>query len=411
MTKTDPRRFLQFLLGEWDLIESIHEATRRQPLRLHALRRMIGAESSPRTLDRLIEYGVIVALPNSPAYEMGDLVQNLVEQLRREHALGLVNELKVYLGDLSLQSSGIAAALQEPDHEKLARHVAALQHRLKALRRQLLNNGEALMAMVVRAKTRQRTVPLRQRYAEVLEAWDTYVEPVRAMVDPAGPFEGLFERLEQELNQALAALAAHGGLAGETSQLELLLLRLIHLRGELRAHLSATTELLMPMVREARRNSVVARGASMMVSGLRRGRIESALLAGLLPISRRAVPGIVAGREAIESYVANLGNYRPEAQEFAGATARPVAAGPPPLDLDGVADAIRQESGIADLLDWLIERYGNVAETEDLLELYFRMAGRPEGLRIRQGEKRRYEARTHFIVANGLAIARGENEL
>jgi len=404
MPRSEPRRFLQFLLNEWAVVDAIHEHTRRRPLRPRELRELAAQSSSPRIIDRLLEYGVVVPLPNSPAYEMGDIVQEIVAQLKNEHSLGLADELKVNLEDLDGQTAGIIAALNAPDHEKRVRHAEALQRRIKAIHRQLLNNGQALEEMVTRAKTRRRHVPLQQRYAEVLEAWDSYVEPIRIMVDPSGAFESLFERLERELQQALKAVVTHGGLVAEKNRLELLLFRLMHLRGKLRGHLSETSELLLPVVREVRANSVVARGASILLKRLRTGELEPGQLAQSVPLSRRVTPNVIAGREFIESYVAALSAYEPEPQAFF-ATADGNRQKTSLLDAEAALAELSGKGSVRDVMGWLVETYDDIADTDELLDLYMRAAaGGADGTTAVRGEKIRHEARNHFITAPQLTL-------
>ncbi len=403
MAHSEPRRYLQFILNEWPLIDSIYERTRQRPLRPQALRELAKLGESPRVVDRLLEFGILVPLPNSPAYEMGDLIQTLLAQLKQEHALGLANEIKVYLEDLRDQTAGIVEALENPDHDKLVRHAEALQNRIKAIHRQLVNNGQALAEIVERAKTRQRSTTLRQRYAEVLEAWDRYVEPVREMVDPAGPFEALFERLERELKLALQAILTHGGLVRERLRLELLLFRLMHLRGELRRHLGEATELLLPVVREIRRNSVVARGAAVALQRLRKRELDGAALAALVPVCRRPTPAVAAGQEHLEAYLADLGSYCPAPQAFVVPAALD-SRRPAPFDLEAAIAAVRQAGRIDDLLAWLVDSFGDQAEIDDLLELFFRILGRRAGFAVASGGRRRYETTTHYITAPSVAV-------
>lgn len=403
MPQHEPRRVLQFLLNEWDVIEAIYEETRRAPIRPRRLRELAAAGTSTRIVDRLLEYGIVVPLPNSPSYEMGDVIQGIVSQLRDDHALGLADEVRVYLEDLNRQTLGLIDAIRAPDHDRLVRHIDSLQLRIKALRRQLLNNARALEEMVSAGKTRKRQLPLRQRYAEVLEAWDLYIEPIRVMVDPNGAFEVLFERLEGELKHALREVQEYGGLVSEKTRIELLLFRLMHLRGALRKHLAHTSEMLLPLVREVRANSVVARGASVILKKLQSGELTYDELADVIPLSRRAAPGVIAGREFLEAYVAALSDYEPAPQPFFAKT-KPMASRPGLVDIESVRARIEREDSIPDLMQWLVDNYDASAGTDDLLDVYLSAAAPSRTRHVDRGDKIRYETRNHFVTAPRVII-------
>jgi hypothetical protein len=407
MARIAPRRFLQFLLNEWDVVESLYAATRKGPVRPRELRHLAAAGNSARILDRLLEYGIVIPLPNSPAYEMGDVAEGIIAQLRHDNSLGLADEVRAHLEDLQRQVQGIDESLDGTDPERLGRHVEAIQTRIKAIHRHLLNNGWAVDAIVSRAKTRTRKVPLKQRYSEVLEAWDNYIEPIRAMVDPNGPFEILFENLESGIAGAVERVAGEAGVVAEKPRLELLLLRLMYLRGFLRQHLADAADRLLPLVREVRANSVVARGASVLLGQLRGATVGIDQVAAAIPVSRRTSPGAIAGREHIEAYVAALTDYQPEPQPFfAHKPASPAA--PPPVDTGAAVREIRHSGPIPDLFQWLADRYRERADTGDLLELYL-LAARECDVRSAPGEgKRTYETRSHYVTARPLETVKRE---
>ncbi|EPN59649.1 hypothetical protein A245_17318, partial [Pseudomonas syringae pv. actinidiae ICMP 19096] len=55
-----------------------------------------------------------------------------------------------------------------------------------------------------RAKTSDRQIPLRQRYAEVLATWDEYVEPMIQLVNADGAFEQGVRKVEVVLLRLLS---------------------------------------------------------------------------------------------------------------------------------------------------------------------------------------------------------------
>jgi hypothetical protein len=406
MASTEPRAYLRFIVDEWPLIEAIYERTQRAAIRLHTLRELAAELSSLRTIERLIELGVIIPLPHSPAYEMGEMVQNLVAELKREHVLGLADEIRVYLEDLQKQTSGIVEALDSPDHEKLRRHAMALGSRIKAIQRQLRNNSQAVEDIATRAKTRRRYTPIHQRYAEVLEAWDSYVDPIREMVDPTGPFEALFEHLENELRHASRTILRHGGLIRERRNLDILLFRLQHLRGLLREHLAVAVDRLLPLVREIRRNSVIARGAAIALKQIRDGEWGAEALSAIFPMSRRVIPNAIAGPDVIEAFVADLQHFTPAVQDFAGPAEERIRAAPL-FSADATLAELRGALPVPDLLAWLIGTCDPIADVDDLLDLYFNVLAPGSAFKAATGDPQQYESRTHRITARRVRV-RGE---
>ena len=411
MARVEPRAFLRFLVDEWPLVEAVYERGRHGPLRANVLREVAGLGTQPRALERLFELNVLVPLPHSPTFEMSDFVQDLVAHLKREHTLGLAGELRAHLEDLATHTSGITEALDNVDHDRLHRHVISLSTRIKTLLRHLDNNTAAVEDIVTRAKTRQRQIPVRQRYAEVLEAWDFYIEPLREMVEPRGPFEAQFERLEGELGNAMKRMESHGGVVKDQRDIEVLTFRLVQLRSQLKIHLTSTTEPLFPLVREVRRNSIIARGASVAIKMLRRGEMDGLSLTQLMPFCRREIPNAIADLGEIEAYIADLADYRPAPQPFPVAPADlelpPLR---PPFDADAVVGRLRAEPRTGDLLGWLIDTCGEETDVDDILDLYFTVAGGESGLDATASTRRvQYETRTHRITAAKIAVrsARG----
>ena len=74
--------------------------------------------------------------------------------------------------------------------------------RVRDVLKKLANDEQALVAVAERAKTSDRQIPLRQRYAEVLATWDEYVEPMIQLVNADGAFE-------QGVRQGRKRAAAH----------------------------------------------------------------------------------------------------------------------------------------------------------------------------------------------------------
>ena len=406
MPRIEPRAYLRFVVEEWGLLDAIYERTRHGPIRTQTLYELAAQSRTQNVVQRLVENGIIVQLPNSPAFEMGEFVQDIMGHLKKEHSLGLADEIRVYLEDLDTQTGAIIQALDESDHEKLDRHARMLGSRIKTIQRHLNTNADALGEIVTRAKTRKRYIPLRQRYGEVLEAWESYVDPVREMIDPSGAFAALFERLENELQHAVRKLSGHGRLVTERRQFEVLLYRLMALRSQLSTHVTDAREHLLPLVKEIRRNSTAARGASIALKRLRQDGVNNVPLEEWIPVSRKIAPNAIAGVDEIEAYLADLGSYSPEPQTFVseprGSRQEIVQ-----LEPEDVLDDLRRELPVDDLFQWLVEHYDERAELDDLLDTYFTCSEPDAGLVVAGQGRGQYETRTHRIAAPRIRVESG----
>ncbi len=391
------------LVDEWPLIDAIFERSRQGVISPTTLQQLARESETPRIVQRLIDEGIISQLPNSPSYEMGEFVREVIEHLKREHTLGLAEEIRVYLEDLENHTSKIVEAIEQASAEALHRHVDLLANRIRSIRHHLRNNSTAMYEIVVRAKTRKARTTLLDRYAEVLEAWDSYVEPVQEMADPGGPFETQFERLERELIRASESVVSQGSLVSERQNLESLQFRLNAMRTDLLEHLRKSRELLLPLVREVRRNSVVARGASVALKKLRAEGIASLDLPNRVPINRRSSPTAISCTAAIERYLADVSEYNPEPVSFeyrSGDDVAPVRH----ISFDEVASRLTSELPVPDLLSWLIEVLGDTAGTEDLVDLFFSAQKIEDSVHFSDAGRREYETATHFIKAPGICV-------
>ncbi len=403
MARTEPRAYLRFVVDEWPLIEAVFERSRQGPLQPATIQQLASELSTPDVIQRLQQEGIITQLPDSPAYEMGEFIQGIITHLRKEHTLGLAKEIRIYLEDMEKQTNMIVEALDVVDFEKLHRHAENLANRIKSLQRHLHNNAHALHEMVERAKTRKSHTPLKQRYGEVLEAWENYVEPVQEMADPAGPFESLFERLERELQHAMHQLHNHGYLVSDRRNFQVLLHRLMALRTQLTNHFNESRAQLLPLVRQVRRNSMVARGASIALKKHRNEGVLPISLNNRLPINRRRTPTAISSAGKIEQYLADMTDYTPEPASIVWQKEQQPTK-PAHIPLEEVLEQLKKELPVHDLFDWLIKKWGETADTEDLLDVFFSCQGVNNGIHFEVHDRCCYETNEHYVRAPRLRV-------
>ena len=228
-TMIEPKRVLRALAEHWTLLEPLCERFDAGTLSLVELRHQLAAQLPEGTptditalLDQWIRLDILVPVAKSPnRFELNAQIHDFLAYLRREHRLGLCLEIEAYLRHLERLAGHILDAFEIRDGNDLARQLRLLDMRVRDVLKKLDNDEQALVAVADRAKTSDRQIPLRQRYAEVLATWDEYVEPMIQLVSADGAFEQGVHRVEQVLmkllgeQQRLGQLYELGGITPE----------------------------------------------------------------------------------------------------------------------------------------------------------------------------------------------------
>ena len=219
----EPKRVLRALAEHWALIEPLCERFDQGTLSLVELRQHVGrqqVESTPQDITQLLDVwirlDILVPVAKSPnRFELNAQIHDFLAYLRREHRLGLCLEIEAYLRHLERLAGHIQDAFDNRDSDDLARQLRLLDMRVRDVLKKLDNDEQALVAVAERAKTSNRQIPLRQRYAEVLATWDEYVEPMIQLVNADGAFEQGVRKVETVLLKLLGEQARLGHLVDD----------------------------------------------------------------------------------------------------------------------------------------------------------------------------------------------------
>ena len=208
----EPKRVLRALAEHWALLEPLCEHFDQGTLSLNELRTQLAAQqldSTPQDITNLLDVwirlDILVPVAKSPnRFELNAQIHDFLAYLRREHRLGLCLEIEAYLRHLERLAGYIQDAFDIRDGNDLARQLRLLDMRVRDVLKKLDNDEQALVAVAERAKTSDRQIPLRQRYAEVLATWDEYVEPMIDLVNADGAFEQGVRKVETVLLKMLS---------------------------------------------------------------------------------------------------------------------------------------------------------------------------------------------------------------
>ncbi|WP_443191796.1 Mks condensin complex protein MksB [Pseudomonas indica] len=405
----DPKRVLRALAEHWTLLEPLCERFDTGTLSLAELRIQLGAQLADGTptditalLDQWIRLDILVPVAKSPnRFELNAQIHDFLAYLRREHRLGLCLEIEAYLRHLERLAGYIQDAFEIRDGNDLARQLRLLDMRVRDVLKKLANDEQALVGVAERAKTSDRQIPLRQRYAEVLATWDEYVEPMIQLVSADGAFEQGVRRVEQVLLRLLGEQQRLGQLVDD----DLLLrthARILEMQTTAQLTLRKARELLLPLREEARRHNAVTRGAALALSVIRKKGLDAVPQAAL-PLFTRPQSTYLGNASQVEAYVYALARFEPKPAQFPKASGTRKGSTPrAPRTAREMIERCEQALPLPDLMVWLLEQEPDGA-TDELLYWFSRLSrdGRFQRERL---ERRDYFTREHQVSLSSYAL-------
>lgn len=406
----DPKRVLRTLAEHWHLIDPLCTHFDSGTLGLAELRARLAEQLPERTpadltalLDTWIRLDILVPVAKSPnRFELNGQIHDFLGYLRREHRLGLCLEIEAYLRHLERLAGHIREAFDNRDGPDLVRQLRLLDMRVRDVLKKLANDGHALEGVAERAKTSDRQIPLRQRYAEVLATWDEYVEPMIQLVAADGAFERGVHRVEQVLLHLLGEQQRLGHLVDD----DLLLrtqARILEMHNAAQLALRRARELLLPLREEARRHNAVTRGAALALATIRRKGLDAVPQAAL-PLFSRPQSVFLGTTAQVESYVYALARFEPKPARFPSQstrqrdTERPAA----PRTAREMLDLCQDALPLPDLMAWLLEQEP-AGDTDELLYWFSRLS-RDTRFQRQRLDRRHYDTLEHRVSLCSYAL-------
>ena len=410
----EPKRVLRALAEHWTLLEPLCERFDVGTLSLVELRHQLAAQLADGTptditalLDQWIRLDILVPVAKSPnRFELNAQIHDFLAYLRREHRLGLCLEIEAYLRHLERLAGHIQDAFEIRDGQDLARQLRLLDMRVRDVLKKLANDEQALISVADRAKTSDRQIPLRQRYAEVLATWDEYVEPMIQLVAADGAFEQGVYRVEQVLMKLLGEQQRLGQLVDD----DLLLrthARILDMQSTAQLTLRHARELLLPLREEARRHNAVTRGAALALSAIRKKGLDAVPQASL-PLFTRPQSTFLGSASQVEAYVYALARFEPKPAQFPRAgSKRKADTTRSPLTAREMLERCEQALPLPDLMQWLLEQEPDGA-TDELLYWFSRLS-RDARFQRNRLERREYLTREHQVSLSSFALLASAN--
>ncbi len=405
----EPKRVLRALAEHWALLEPLCEHFDQGTLSLSELRLQLAGqlpESTPQDitslLDVWIRLDILVPVAKSPnRFELNAQIHDFLSYLRREHRLGLCLEIEAYLRHLERLAGYIQEAFDARDANDLARQLRLLDMRVRDVLKKLANDEQALVSVAERAKTSDRQIPLRQRYAEVLATWDEYIEPMIQLVNADGAFEQGVRKVENVLLRMLTDQQRLGHLVDDDMLLRTHA-RILEMQTSAQLTLRHARELLLPLREEARRHNAVTRGAALALSAIRRRGIDAVPQAAM-PMFTRPQSTFLGSANQVEAYVYALARFEPKPARFPKASAERKDEPPrAPRTVKEMLERCEESLPLPDLMLWLLEQEPTGA-TDELLYWFSRLS-RDKRFKRDRLERRDYFTQEHRVSLRSFAL-------
>lgn len=353
-------------------------------------------EEALRAYGRLQRNELVVTLAKSHQLELNRHLLDYARQLLQEQTLGLADEVLVLVTDLGRLQLRLEQAVAHGDGDDLGRQAALIDDRLRRIIKHLVENELAIHALAERVRAAGDGQSLASRYAEVLDAFDRYIEPMLGLLDLQGAARTGFAQLEQSLGLLLVEIGITGRLHRQRERLIHLLTRLLELERLARESVRRCADALLPLRDQLRRSTLVSQAAARVLARLRRGHWQQ--LDAQLPVlsadisSQRMPPH--------HQLLAFLGGVVKLPSHQAPALADGDFSRPRPANVPELAQVItRLQSAAAQgqpLLQALLGHYPQL-DTDELLYLHQQLHQQPQFQLARQPARSQHTTASHSI--------------
>ena len=221
-----PKAYLALLHKEWKLMVELFESSKNGPIDYGTLLILIDAYKRPtietnKLFERLLDHGILgQPLSSETLYQLGGLAETIISQLLKEQRLGLSDSIQANIAQLDKLSRKLLQATNDHDPEIMAIGAKKLWQHTQDIKHQIYNNLQAIRNIVGEAKKQESSKPLRQRYADVIDAWEQYITPMGEMIEVRGAFDSIIDSATGRMSQAIRGLESSGGaLISEVSNL------------------------------------------------------------------------------------------------------------------------------------------------------------------------------------------------
>jgi hypothetical protein len=353
---------------------------------LHRHNPAMSSEHVFKEAQRLLQHEVLIPLAKSSQLELNRAVLEFIQFLTQEHQLGTVGDIQSRIEDLDRLRQKLQTAAEGKDVSEMRRFIRLMDERVREVVKHFRKNESAILLLVEQAKADETKLSLAKRYSAVMDAFDEYIEPVLQMIDINGPFQHSMQALELVLSDLILQIEQTGFLATEKEPLVQLRTRLLDMNQIGRESLIRSTDVLMPLREELRKNTLISRNASALLAHLRKQGLEPTLERIIPKFSSDHQKFSLGSANQITSYMAELVDYQDEAYQMPEQVDPGDNAAIRVPELQDVLKTARIQKPNTDLSRWLAKSYPQLP-VDELLFIYQELSRAPT-LKLQHLEQR-----------------------
>jgi hypothetical protein len=371
------RSLIKTLWDHWPTIESICLRSRDlsyldgdvlQKLALqHANQDPQMAREIVRTL---ISKGLLIQVGPADEYQVHAPTRDYVLSLCQEHALGLAESIQVEVQEMDRLANEIQQALGQKDISAMQVPLTKLGQRIQSMSRQLEHDQQAILNIADRAKTMPVGTTLEQRYREVIDSFDRYIEPMNQLLQTeSSGFAALTERIEDQLLQAERIGEKRGVLSSHKRRFQYIGYALRRLRFDAREKLARSTEVLLPLRDEYLRNSALAVAVAKLTGKVRKRGIHAVFKGYDLKLGGNTRAHKIFPGRFIKDCMAHWSSFEPKPVVFPvvedGAAKKLIV-----MQFETILKDLTVKPKSIHLMAWLKNQYTGLSDSE-ILKFYY----------------------------------------
>ncbi|MEZ3186377.1 hypothetical protein HZR81_15720 [Pseudomonas sp. LM13] len=386
----NPRSLVYALYTHWDTVELLVRLSREFAVLtsdqvLNGIAKVSGqrdAETLGAVLRALVNADILQTLPRSSDLQLNAYVLEFVRGLTREHELGLAAVLQARVAAIREATEALNEGMLGADMDRVRGAANKLAELFRQISLQLDQDRHALFELAENAKSADSSMPISQRYRQVLEAYDHYVEPMNQMMDSGsqGTFYRHLEEAERALDLSLEQLSVQGALYSHRLQLRQVAHQAKELRrfGRLVAQQCADT--LLPLREELRQHNALTSAISLLLGQVRKRGLRRALSRSTddtaLPVWRNERGFKLQLGDEVRAVMAAARQYQPQAVAFPQDEPGDGVPLLEQVDEAAIRAHLARSLPVENLLDWLHNHYAHLQDAT-LLRLFHDLQHEP----------------------------------
>ncbi|GAA3911797.1 hypothetical protein [Litoribacillus peritrichatus] len=402
-----PKRIIQCLYDHWPTIQALIIRSETGSFTFQVLQGLIRQQNPSFTTDqafkeaqRIVSSEIAIPLAKSSEYELSQPILEFGQSLLDEHELGLAEEISVLIDDMERLIKKVQASAEDKDAYEVRRYLHRLDDRIRAVIKHFRYNEIAIANLVEKAKSQKSSIRLETRYASVLEAFDQYIEPMLDMLDIYGKFRLTLDYIEEALRQIIQHADTTGQMKREQNTCIHLRTRILELYQIGQHCLRKSTDLLMPLRDELRKNTEVTRAVSKLLANVRKRGIDQRIHAAMPVISTDAARHNLGLHRNIVSYLADVIDIKdedvvlPDEEQIAPFN---------PVEIPEFREVFKKlpATQTSDYFEWLKKEY-SALPADELLYLYLQVIESDELELTDPADKKEYTFEQMKIIAHSL---------